>query len=47
LGFDLLERDGGFVLAGLGAGGLAVYVFSTVTTGLVTLGFTALRAAWF
>lgn len=47
LGLGLLERDGGFVLAGLAAGGLAVYVFSTVTTGLIELGFVALRAALF
>ena len=47
LGFGLLERDGGFVLAGLGVGGLAVYVFSTVTAGLVELGFVALRTALF
>lgn len=47
LGLGLLERDGGFVLAGLGAGGIALYVFSTVTTGLIELGFVALRAALF
>lgn len=47
LGLGLLERDGGFVLAGLGAGGLALFVFSTVTTGLIELGFVALRAAFF